>query len=142
MAVYLVLTTAALPSGTPAGAAVNRIEADPAFQPGPGLTLLLDDGRELWAPPAPPPPVPASVTNFQARAVLMQMPSPSGATGRTLFQDVDDALHAEGGVALQAWEYANDVTRDGPLVNSLGARLGMTPEQLDGLFLAAATITA
>lgn len=86
--------------------------------------------------------VPPSVTNFQARAVLLQMPSPSGTPGRTLFEDVDAALHAAGGVGLQAWEYANDVTRSGPLVASLGSQLGLTPAQLDQLFIAANGISA
>ena len=86
--------------------------------------------------------VPTSVTNFQARAVLLSMPSATGQAGRTLFDDINDALHTEGGVALQAWEYANDVTRDGPLVNSLANSLGLSQTDLDTLFINAASITA
>ena len=141
MAMFLALTMVDAP-GCPAGSAVTRVWLDELTEDAwPGMQLVPDDGRALWVPPAAQP-VPPSITNFQARAVLMQMPSPTGQAGRTLFQDVDDALRAEGGVAWQAWEYANDVTRDGPLVNSLGARLGMTPAQLDQLFITGSGISA
>ena len=84
------------------------------------------------------PAVPASITNFQARAVLLQMPG--SAAGRTLFQDVDDALRNMGGAAWQAWEFANEFTRHGALVGQMGARFGMSDAQLDGLFIAASPI--
>ena len=86
--------------------------------------------------------VPSSVTLFQARAVMMGLPSPSGVAGRTLFDDVDASLQAKGGVALQAWEYSSDVERRGPLVLSMMTALGMTSDQADALFIRAAGITA
>jgi len=43
----------------PAGTAVNRILADPGFDPGPGLALAPDTGQSVYAPPAP---VPTSLT--------------------------------------------------------------------------------
>ena len=46
------------------------------------------------------PHVPNEVSNLQARAVLMQMPG--SAEGRTLFDDVDDTLRAQGGVFSSA----------------------------------------
>ena len=142
MPVYLALTQADAP-GCPAASAVGRFELDEITNGAwPGLVLVPDDGRALWVPPPPAPPVPASITNYQARALLSRMPSVSGAAGRTLFQDVDDAMHAAGGLDLQAWEYANDVTRDGDLVASLGAKLGMTGPQLDEFFVTASAITA
>lgn len=81
------------------------------------------------------PPVPASVTNFQARAALL-------AAG--LFGQVDAAIKAQpqDSPAYQAWEYANDVTRNGTLVNSMAETLGLTSAQLDDLFRQAATIEA
>lgn len=85
---------------------------------------------------APPPPdaVPVAVTNFQARAALI-------AAG--LFETVDAAVKsAADPVALQAWEYANEVHRHGHLVTSFAARLGLGPEALDALFRRAATIDA
>lgn len=95
------------------------------------------DGTDLVRlpdPPAPPAPVPRVVTNFQARAALMQA---------DLFDTVNTAvMGGTDALAKQAWEYANEITRDGALVNSLAAGLGLTAEQLDDLFRQAATIEA
>lgn len=91
--------------------------------------------------------VPREVTNFQARAVLMQLPSPTGAA--SLFHDINAALLAgrdsgdpQGMMAWQAWEQANDFTRHGALVNSMAASFGLTEQQLDDLFIAASQIEA
>lgn len=138
MPMFLTVTTEDAP-GCPAGSAISRMELDQPTDIWPGLETVPDDGRELWVPP---PPVPPAITNFQARAVLLAMASPTGVEGRTLFQDIDDTLRGEGGVAWQAWEYANEITRDGELVSSLGQRLGMSPAQLDQLFIAAGSISA
>lgn len=80
-------------------------------------------------------PVPASVTNFQARAALL-------AAG--LFDQVNDAMLAKpaNSTDRQAWEYANELTRSGTLVNSMAETLGFTAAQLDDLFRTAATIEA
>lgn len=81
------------------------------------------------------PPVPTAVTNFQARAALL-------AAG--LFGRVDAAIKAQpqDSPAYQAWEYANEITRTGTLVNSVAETLGFTATQLDDLFRQAATIEA
>jgi hypothetical protein len=90
-------------------------------------------------PPPPPPVVPREVTNFQARALLMNMPG--SAAGRSLFQDVDDTLRALGGVEWQAWEYTTILPRSSQLIATLGAQLGLTDAQLDQMFIAAASIS-
>ena len=79
--------------------------------------------------------VPQVVTNFQARAALL-------AAG--LFDQVNEALLAQpiNSTARQAWEYANELTRNGTLVNSVSEALGLTSAQLDDLFRQAATIEA
>lgn len=81
------------------------------------------------------PPVPTAVTNFQARAALLTA---------GLFDRVNDALLAmpANSTARQAWEYANELTRNGTLVNSMAETLGLTAAQLDDLFRQAATIEA
>lgn len=81
------------------------------------------------------PPVPVQVTNFQARAVLL-------AAG--LFDRVDAAIKAQPqtSAAYQAWQYANDITRNGTLVTGMAEMLGFTAAQLDDLFRQAATIEA
>lgn len=78
-------------------------------------------------------PVPASITNFQARQVLK-------AAG--LFDAVDAAVRAAGGVMLDAWEYGGGFDRDSPSLNALAQGLGLTPAQVDDLFRQGATIRA
>lgn len=98
---------------------------------GPVVTVEGEAVRRVWA--VAPASVPERVTNYQARAALM---------GAGLFDVVNDAVHAAGGSALQAWEYANEITRHGVLVNAIAANVGMGKDQLDSLFRAAALIEA
>ena len=97
---------------------------------GPGEAQALVRGL-----PAEPAPVPAEVTMFQARAVLLQA---------GLFDAVNDAMFALGpkAVAFQAWEYANTMSRTGALVSAMAAQLGLTGAQVDDMFRAAAQIEA
>ena len=83
--------------------------------------------------------VPQEVTNFQARALLQNMPG--SAEGKTLFDDVDDALRAMGGIPWQAWEYTTSFPRDSALIAAIGAQLNLTDAQLDEMFIAAAAIS-
>lgn len=57
MAHYVVVTTASwlAPDGTtqPAGTVVNRIIADPGFNPGPGMELVADTGQVMYQPQWP-----------------------------------------------------------------------------------------
>jgi hypothetical protein len=75
--------------------------------------------------------VPQTVTNFQCRAMLI---------AANLFDQVDAALKAQGGVALQAWEYSATVHRQSPLVLSLAVSLGLTDQQIDAMFVQASQI--
>ncbi len=99
------------------------------------LVVNMTPAEIAAAAEAAKPPVPVQVTNFQARAVLL-------AAG--LFDRVDAAIKAQpkASAAYQAWEYANDITRNGTLVNSMAEALGFTATQLDDLFRQAATIEA
>jgi hypothetical protein len=89
--------------------------------------------------------VPPSVTNFQMRAALSDMPMPHGGS---LFDAVDDAIQAgkvnstAGMLAWQAWEYANEITRYGATVETMATAFGFNDTQLDDLFRAASTIQA
>jgi len=95
-------------------------------------TPHITDGVPVAGPPAARF-VPGAVTNFQCRAVLI---------AHGLFDQVDTMIRAAGGVSLQAWEYANDVTRNGPLVVSMTGALGLTDEQVDDMFIEAWGVVA
>ena len=77
--------------------------------------------------------VPPSVTNFQARAALIEA---------GLFAAADAAAKAAGGVTAQAWDYANVFERQSPTIAALASGLKLTSAQVDALFIAAASKTA
>ena len=76
-----------------------------------------------------PEPVPATITALQARLALAQM----GA-----LEAVEAFIEKAGGAAKIVWEYATVIERNSPLVEGAAAALGMTGEQMDDLFRAAA----
>lgn len=84
-----------------------------------------------WVPPLPP----AEVTMRQARLALF---------GAGKLAAVDAAIDAMTEPAKTAtriwWEYSNALERGNPLVVQLGAALGLTPEQIDALFVTAHTL--
>jgi len=79
--------------------------------------------------------VPQVVTMRQARLALVQ----SG-----LLPQVNTAVAAmpgaQGDAARIEWEFSSTVERHRPLVQALGAALGLTESQLDDLFRLAATL--
>lgn len=89
--------------------------------------------RRPWlVQPAPPPPVPPSVTARQARLALL-------AAG--LLDDVETMLADPARRATQIeWEYATVVERASPLVEAIGGALGLTAAEIDDLFRVAATL--
>lgn len=100
---------------------------------GPGWSY---DGSSFAPPPAPPvPPSVAVVEMAQAREALH-------AAG--LLDDVEAAINAMAEPARTsariAWEYRSTVRRDSALVTQLGAALGLSSDQIDGLFAAAALL--
>lgn len=86
-------------------------------------------------PPAPPVPVPQSVTMRQARLALH-------AAG--LLSGVDAAIASleepAKTVAQIEWEYASTVERNAGLIPAMATALGMTEQQIDDLFIAAAQL--
>jgi len=102
----------------------------PAGDAGPGW---LWDG-EVFAPPPPPPePVPEQVSRFQALAAL-------SAAG--LLAAAEAAVAAAGGLTQLAWDNALYFRRDSAAIAAMSGALGLTAEQVDDLFRAAATIAA
>lgn len=82
-----------------------------------------------------PPPAKNSVSMRQARLALLQ----SG-----LLTSINTALETlpgeEGEKARIEWEYATEVDRDWPLVNTLAEHMSITQEQLNDLFDLARTL--
>lgn len=79
--------------------------------------------------------IPQSVTMRQARLAMLHA---------GILDDVESTLATmegeEGRAARIDWEFAQDVRREWPLIGSLGLQLGLTEQQIDDLFFAAAAI--
>lgn len=108
----------------PNGRVVNTIVADEIF-----VSAHYAHFRPAPSPPSAP--VVAVVEMRQARLALHRA---------GLLTAVNAAVAAAGGEAQIEWEFAQTVRRDHVLVQTLGASLGLTEQQLDDLFVAAAAI--
>lgn len=92
--------------------------------------------------PAPPEPVPQIVSRFQARAAMLSSPATSPDFDNLLAQ-INAVVDASGDdFAKLAWAEAVEWNRASPTVNALAAAVGVTGDQLDDLFRAAAGIVA
>lgn len=91
---------------------------------------------------APPDPVvPDSVSMAQARLALLQFRLPGGQAALAAASAAIAAMPGiEGDAARIKWEFASEVRRDDQLVAGMAAALGLTSEQLDQLFITAATL--
>lgn len=85
--------------------------------------------------PGTPSSVPYAVTMRQARLAL---------AGAGLIATIDAAIASlpepQKTAAQIEWEYSNEVQRANGLVSQLGPTLGLAEDQLDALFIAAATL--
>ncbi len=75
--------------------------------------------------------VPASITPRQCRLILAQ---------QGLLASVEQTISGMDEATRITWEYALEFRRDDPLLNALGVNLGLTPEQIDAFFIAAAQL--
>ena len=75
--------------------------------------------------------VPQTVTMRQARLALLSA---------GLLDLVTETVAGAGQAAQIEWEYASDVGRNATLIQTLAGVMGLTDEQLDGLFVVAATL--
>jgi len=97
---------------------------------------LMDEIAATYVPPEPElTAVPAQVTMRQARLALL---------GAGLLQTVNDAIATmpgtEGEAARIEWEYALSVDRNSQLVAGMTSALNLSEEQLDALFITAASL--
>ena len=110
------------------------------------LDFVLQRAIESWckmyapvvAPEVPPVEVngvPQTVTMRQARLALL------GAGKLSLVDAAIDGMpEPQKSAARIEWEYSNEVQRNNSFVSALGPALGMTEEQIDQLFIAAAKL--
>lgn len=101
---------------------------------------LIAQHNSSWINPSTPV---APVTNQQLRTALVL----------TSFQQNKPELHPDAiksfiealpepnrSLALQQWEYSNEMLRNNPLVNSMSSTLGLTSQDLDNLWNYARTL--
>lgn len=99
------------------------------------LASALPEGAVVDAYIAPPPPIPQTVTRFQARVALVQ-------AGHFDTIDTYIATLPKTDVKRLAWENAAEWERTSPTLNALAVMLGLTSAQVDELFIAASKISA
>lgn len=125
------------------GLVVNTIviSEGASYAPPDGLTVIVPNepasigdsivNGVVIPQPEPPPIVPTKVTPLQARRALR---------AAELIDAVNAAVAAAGGDVQDAWEYATEIRRDDPLITAISAGLGLTEQQVDALFIAAASL--
>jgi len=95
---------------------------------------MVYTGLDIWQRRAlcNPNPVPAEVSNAQARVALRN----AGALAAA-----EAAIAAAPADVQDAWNNAPYIHRDSALVAALGAAIGLSSTQIDALFVAAAAIS-
>lgn len=118
---------------TPADWMASTDVVPPVFDPA-TQSCVFQGGAWVVADVVPPAPaVPEVVSMRQARIALLAAGHLAAVTAA-----VAAMPGIEGDVARIEWEYAQDVRRDSPLIGSLAPAVGLSSEQVDALFVAAA----
>lgn len=78
---------------------------------------------------AMPPPLLPNAENYQIRAWMIRNDLDPDAVPQMISHLVTDAKEQK--EALMRWYYAVRVPRNFPLVDAIGAQMGLTPEQID-----------
>lgn len=124
------------------GIVVNVIEADPAAIPdwaadwpevvgGASIGWLYEGGDFVAPPESAPEEIRASMPTITARQLRLAL--------LPRLDEVESLIEASYDRALQIeWEYATTFERLHPAIVSIGDALGMTPEEIDALWLDAA----
>jgi hypothetical protein len=91
--------------------------------------------QEVLVEAPAPPSVPRSVTMRQARLALLGAGKLSAVMG--ILESLPEPERTK---AIIEWEYSSEVFRNRELVLALGPALGLTPSQVDELFITASTL--
>lgn len=98
----------------------------------PTVITSLGPLPEGWSTTPPvTPPLPLVVTPLQARRALR-------AAG--LIEQVNAAISAADADTQDAWEYATVIERDNAIIAAMAVQLGLTEQDVDGLFALAVTL--
>ncbi len=99
-------------------------------------SLVLEGGvvRRVWDTVATP--VPAEVLRWQFLASV-KLAGFSHEAIEAMIASLEEPLRT---VAQSKWSAATQIRRDNPLINQLGAVLGLTTEQIDQVFRVAAAL--
>lgn len=111
------------------------IPADPANTDYQQYIAWLAEGNTPEPYVASPPPIPQSVTRFQALATLSSAGHLPTIRAHIATLDQDDIVRL-------AWENASEWERTSPTLAALAAMLGLTDTEVDDLFVAAAQVSA
>lgn len=112
-----------------------QIPADPTNTDYQQYLAWLAEGNVPEPYVAPPPPIPSTVTRFQARVALVQ-------AGHFDTIDTYIATLPKTDVKRLAWEDAAEWERASPTLNFLANMLGLTDTDVDDLFILASSISA
>jgi hypothetical protein len=99
------------------------------------MAYALPEGTIVEPYIAPPPPIPSTVTRFQARVALVQ-------AGHFDTINTYIATLPQTDVKRLAWEDAAEWERASPTLNFLANMLGLTDTDVDDLFILASSISA
>jgi hypothetical protein len=97
--------------------------------------IELPEGAVIEPYVPPPPPIPTTVTRFQALAVLAQADYLD-----TIWTYIDSLPRSD--ITRLAFENATEWERTSPTLATLATMLNLTSEQVDDLFIAASNISA
>lgn len=105
------------------------------------VVTIEEDGAvivRIWIPaPVEPVAIPESISPRQIRLWFIQNNIPL-ATVENAINGIEDVVLRE--ITKVEWEYSPYVERNHPMINNLGAALGLTPEQIDQAFITASNL--